>query len=343
MISRYSLFVVVVLCLLQTTLVVAVFPGGRYRFNDEASFQRTQDTPCECMLVQAHALYLNSSQAKPDITGGWRCVIKEAIYEFQDGLPNGLIEKLQSEDSTKATMQISSCNIVVNNDEVSTRTELFGRSSVVPDVGGNRIKIDPNATITVTRNNNERRRSLQGGTPLPDDPTGKHVTVVVRVSGNDVAPAKSAAEIADDFFTDPMNLVRSPWSCVMLEPLDVLTRLLVLTSLILFDNPATTTSSSSSTTISSIHYFNRDLNIKLVRETRLTLFPLPGKALSMALWKFHLTRIWMARHKQQSPGGPLTSFSTSLERTIHMYTLCTACQRKLTLVQPPPLDMLDGR
>lgn len=173
------------------------------------------------MLVQAHHLYPNNFDIKQDINQGWQCVMVDAstnatIAYNLHGLQTDFIDtNLHTSDSARAYLSISSADIVIDDDSTTGGTkeekELFGKS-IIPTDGEAKIKISPNATLTITRSTARRalqqERGLQG-IAAPDDPMGKHVMLVVRVSdATGLAPSRTATQLAEGVFSDKVNMVR---------------------------------------------------------------------------------------------------------------------------------------
>lgn len=202
---RHLIALLVALFIIETS---AVFPNERYHYDHvENPIQRdTHAEPCECMLVQVHALYPNASDAKEDMNGGWRCVVgSHQVYSLEgEGLPKDFVQSynLSARDSAQSYLSISAANLV----KVDGEKPLFGRSNT--ESGGNKIEISPNATIALTR---EKRRALMPTSVVPPDlPTGDKTLLVVRVIDSDGnAPSLSASETSTAVFSDAVNLVRS--------------------------------------------------------------------------------------------------------------------------------------
>jgi len=172
---------------------------------------------CECLLLQVDAFFAagvpiagNSMFEEND---GWRCMDTTGapiVYSLED-LPAGFIENLRDEDSGNALLSISS----------ATKSKGIGQSNRLADAsasssnnGKNAIKVNNGATVTISRGNNNENLNLQEGRRLaaapPGTPNGDHTLLVVRVSGIDAIPSRTATTISGDVFGtdgDPLNLV----------------------------------------------------------------------------------------------------------------------------------------
>jgi len=208
--------------------------------NDGPRLRNTETTgPCECMLVQVHALYPHGhvGRAEEDENGGWRCVDTEKHSVFSlEHLPPGFIESnhLDSSDSANSYLTISSARKINDNgvqehkaakmlfqhtnSTVSERSSLSSSATDASDSSNsnekNKIMVSTGATVTFTRGTQSKGRELQQqgeGRRLvgAGDPTGIHTLLVVRVKDKTGdKPSKSASQLSDDIFKDENNLVR---------------------------------------------------------------------------------------------------------------------------------------
>jgi len=257
--------------------------------------------PYDCLLVQVDAFFPDGhpigGNSPFEENDGWRCIDTTGapnVYSLED-LPAGFIEKLRDDDSGNAHLSISSATKINGNGQSNGLTD----ASSTSNNGKSTIKVNPGATVKISRGNKNKNRDLQERRKLaqahPGNPEGDHTLLAVRVIDIDFkAPTQTATQLSDDIFGrdgdpngDPHNLVSK--SCLLLLFCDGTSAmgLMAHDSVTRADVPSQPT--NTNTYIPFPH--NRSPNTLLARVTSCDLFQ-PRKAMAFVTLLITASPLW---------------------------------------------------